>query len=165
MKMGDRIKYLRERANMTQDDLGAIIGVQKSAIRKYEKGEVENIKRSSIKKMADAFGVSPCYLMGWDEETKRIDDKGEEVCFIEKIQMQYGKKAVQILQLFEQLNDQGKSKAIDTLSDLTAIKKYTQTEKVYEIKKAARNGSFEEKAITNNELDEIKNLPDVDDLK
>lgn len=92
MKMGDRIKFLREERNMTQDELGSIIGVQKSAIRKYEKGEVENIKRSSIKKMADAFGVSPCYLMGWDEEENKIEHLAEEVKFIENIQKQYGKE-------------------------------------------------------------------------
>ncbi len=165
MKMGERIKCLRENAKMTQKELGAIIGVQKSAIRKYEKGEVENIKRSSIKKMADVFGVSPCYLMGWDEENKRSDDKSEEVRVIEKIQTHYGTKVIQLLELFKQLNLQGKAKAIDILSDLTAIEKYTQPEKTFQIKKAARNGKFEEKTITNNELNEIKNLPNVDDLK
>lgn len=49
--MGERIKYLRESKGMTQEELGEKIGVQKSAIRKYEKGEVENIKRSNIKKI------------------------------------------------------------------------------------------------------------------
>jgi hypothetical protein len=48
------------------------------------------------------------------------------VLLIEAVQKKYGKKAVQILQLFEQLNDQGKSKAIDTLSDLTVISKYIE---------------------------------------
>lgn len=43
--------------------------------------------------------------------------------------------------------------------------KQNHAEKTYRIKKAARNGSFEEKTITDKELDEIKNLPDVDDLK
>ena len=63
MTMGDRIKYLREKVGLTQEELGEKIGVQKSAIRKYEKGEVENIKRSSVKIMADLFGVTASYLM------------------------------------------------------------------------------------------------------
>ncbi|MBQ6163953.1 MAG: helix-turn-helix domain-containing protein [Clostridia bacterium] len=63
MTMGDRIKTLRLEHNMTQEQLGNVIGVQKSAIRKYESGHVENIKRSSIKKLAQVFGVSPSYLM------------------------------------------------------------------------------------------------------
>ena len=53
---------------MTQEELGNVIGVQKSAIRKYESGMVENIPRSSIQKMAELFGVRPSYLMGFSEE-------------------------------------------------------------------------------------------------
>ena len=67
MKMGDIIKQLRLKNNMTQEELGKLIGVQKSAIRKYESGKVENIKRTSIKIMADRFGVSPSYLMGMED--------------------------------------------------------------------------------------------------
>ncbi len=68
MKMGDRIKYLREPMGMTQEELGEKLGVQKSAITKYENGVVENIKRSTIKNMARIFEVSPCYLLAFDNE-------------------------------------------------------------------------------------------------
>jgi len=67
MKMGEIIRHLRIQNGMTQEELGNLIGVQKSAIRKYEKGEVENIKRSAIKKMAERFNVTPSYLMGLEE--------------------------------------------------------------------------------------------------
>lgn len=69
MNMGDIIKRLRLEKGITQEELGRVIGVQKSAIRKYESGLVQNIKRSSIKKMADYFGVSPSYLLGYEENT------------------------------------------------------------------------------------------------
>lgn len=72
MTMGERIKQLREKNGMTQEELGEYLGVQKSAIRKYEKGSVENIKRTSIKKMADLFKVSPAYLMCFDEQNKEV---------------------------------------------------------------------------------------------
>lgn len=124
MSMGDRIRYLRESRGMTQEELGAKIGVQKAAIQKYEKGMVENIKRSSIKIMADLFGVSPCYLMGWDEEDERINELSEEVKFIEKIQAQYGKEAVQLLSALVQLNDMGKQKALENIQDLLDVPKY-----------------------------------------
>lgn len=79
MTMGDRIKLLREKQGITQEQLGEYLGVQKSAIRKYEKGSIENIKRSSIKKMADLFGVSPAYLMCFEDSPQKkendIDDE------------------------------------------------------------------------------------------
>ena len=70
MDMGERIKQLRLANGLTQEELGKYIGVQKSAIRKYEKGEVQNIKRSSIEILSNLFKVSPSYLMCIDEDIK-----------------------------------------------------------------------------------------------
>ncbi len=64
--MGAIIKRLRLQKGLTQEELGEIIGVQKSAIRKYESGMVQNMKRSSIKKLADFFEVTPSYLLGYE---------------------------------------------------------------------------------------------------
>ena len=64
MDTGDIIKKLRKEHKLTQEDLGAIIGVQKSAIAKYENGRVENLKRSTIEKLATYFNVSPSYISG-----------------------------------------------------------------------------------------------------
>lgn len=67
MDTGDIIKKLRKEHKLTQEDLGAIIGVQKSAIAKYENGRVENLKRSTIEKLANYFNVSPSYILGIQE--------------------------------------------------------------------------------------------------
>lgn len=67
MDTGDIIKKLRKEHKLTQEDLGAIIGVQKSAIAKYENGRVENLKRSTIEKLATYFNVSPSYILGIQE--------------------------------------------------------------------------------------------------
>lgn len=68
MNMGERIKQLRIANGLTQEELGKYIGVQKAAIRKYEKGEVKNMKRTSIQILSNLFKVSPSYLMCIDEE-------------------------------------------------------------------------------------------------
>lgn len=65
--MGQRIRDKRKEYNMTMEELGAKLGVQKSAINKWEKGEVLNIKRSYIKEMAELFHVSPAWLMGMED--------------------------------------------------------------------------------------------------
>ena len=77
MTMAETIRMLRLKRGITQEELGSIIGVQKSAIRKYESGMVENIPRSSIKRMADFFGVTPSYLMGWEDETPTPEEFSE----------------------------------------------------------------------------------------
>ena len=79
MNMGERIKQLRLQKGLTQEELGKYIGVQKSAIRKYEKGSVTNLKRSSIETLAKVFNVTPSYLMCIDDdnnfENNMIDNK------------------------------------------------------------------------------------------
>ncbi len=124
MTMGERIKYLRESIGMTQDELGEKIGVQKSAIVKYEKGKVENIKRSAIKTMAEIFNVSPCYLMGFDEDEDEIKTISKQVALLQVVQDQWGKDSVKMLELFTGLNPDGQKKALNQLEDLSEIPKY-----------------------------------------
>lgn len=66
--MGQIIKDLRTQKGLTQDELAKIVGVQRSAIAKYELGIVDNMKRTTIEIMANFFNVSPTYLMGLEEE-------------------------------------------------------------------------------------------------
>lgn len=68
MEMNRRIKERRLALNLTQEELAQRLGLQKSAIAKYESGRVENIKRSVLAKMAEVLECSPTYLMGWDDE-------------------------------------------------------------------------------------------------
>ena len=70
--MAERIKRLRLRHEMTQEELGEKIGVKRAAINKYENGSVENMKRTTIEKMAVIFDVSPAYLMCFDNRSTNI---------------------------------------------------------------------------------------------
>lgn len=57
MEIGERIREARIAKGMTQEELGKIVGLQKSAIAKYENGRVVNIKRSTIQKLAKALDL------------------------------------------------------------------------------------------------------------
>ena len=70
MCMGSRIKERRVAMGYTQEELAAKLGLQKSAIAKYENGRVENIKRSVIKEMSHVLDCNPSYLMGWDNNVE-----------------------------------------------------------------------------------------------
>ena len=63
MKIGEKIKRARKTKGMTQEELGNIVGVQKSAIAKYESGRVVNIKRSTLQKIASALNIRPSELI------------------------------------------------------------------------------------------------------
>lgn len=69
MGIGQKIKEARVRKGMTQQELGDIIGVQKSAIAKYENGRVVNIKRNTLQKIAKVLEIRPSELI-FDESPK-----------------------------------------------------------------------------------------------
>lgn len=124
MTMGEKIRYLRESLDMSQEELGLLLGVQKSAVAKYENGKVENIKRSTIKKMAEVFNVSACYLMGFDEDEEKVETLSRQVTLLQAVQDQWGKEAVKALSILNELNEEGVKKAISSLEDLSEIPKY-----------------------------------------
>lgn len=57
MDIGQKIKKARIKKGLTQEELGNIVGLQKSAIAKYENGRVVNIKRSTLQKLAKALDL------------------------------------------------------------------------------------------------------------
>ena len=48
MEIGQKIKKARLERGLTQQELGNMVGVQKSAIAKYESGRVVNIKKEAL---------------------------------------------------------------------------------------------------------------------
>ena len=57
MEIGQKIKEARISKGLTQEELGNMVGLQKSAIAKYETGRVVNIKRSTLQKLAQALDL------------------------------------------------------------------------------------------------------------
>lgn len=55
--VGKLIKDARIAKGLTQEQLGSLVGVQKSAIAKYENGRVVNIKRSTLQGLAKALDL------------------------------------------------------------------------------------------------------------
>ena len=52
MNTSEKIRMLRIQKGLSQEALGQLVGVQRAAINKYEKGSVVNIKRSTLQKLA-----------------------------------------------------------------------------------------------------------------
>lgn len=63
MDIGQKIKQARIAKGLTQEELGKIVGLQKSAIAKYENGRVVNIKRSTLQKLAKALSLKGSELI------------------------------------------------------------------------------------------------------
>lgn len=78
MDIGEKIRSARLAKGMTQEELGKMLGVQKSAIAKYESGRVVNIKRSTLKKISDVLGIRPSELIFEGELKKNPAELAEK---------------------------------------------------------------------------------------
>lgn len=67
-----------------------------------------------------------------------------------------------LISSYRSLNNQGKQKLLEYSDDLICSGNYN---KVYNIKTAARDGSFKTTTVTDDDLQKLMDLPDVDDLK
>lgn len=67
--VGEYIKKLRVEKGLTQEELGNMIGVKRAAVNKWESGLVQNLKRTTIQRLADIFDVNPSsFIDGYEPD-------------------------------------------------------------------------------------------------
>lgn len=114
---------------MRQVDVAEKSGLDKAQISQYKNGKYEPMQ-DALYKLAKALNVNVAWLMGHDvpmEVDRRELEQKEMVCNI--IEKCYGSKAYELVELFIKLNDTGKAKALEELSDMVQLSKYTDKEK------------------------------------
>jgi DNA-binding helix-turn-helix protein len=74
----NRLKELRKRKKMTQQELANIIGVTKLTILRWEKGD-RQIKSDKAQQLAEYFNVSVGYLLGYEDNNSFVSSVVNEV--------------------------------------------------------------------------------------
>ena len=90
MSIGKRIKDRRKKLGYNADYIAEKLGVSRSTVFRYEKGDIEKLPTEILEQLAVILQTSPGYLMGWEE------NNGEE-----------------LLNYFQQLNDSRQSIVLD----------------------------------------------------
>ncbi len=68
-----RLKELRNKAHLSQQELSKIIGISKSSINMYERGEREP-GLETVGALADYFDVQTDYLLGKNDDTRSLKE-------------------------------------------------------------------------------------------
>lgn len=79
MTIGERIKEIRNRLDMSQVDFATKINVSKQTLYKYENNLITNIPSDKIEAVAKLAHVSPAYLMGWNISENSISSDKNNV--------------------------------------------------------------------------------------
>lgn len=107
------IKFLRTKKKLTQDDLGVILGVKKSAIQKYESGAVQNLKMETLKQLCEYFNVPPVVFT----HPARINDPENAMGFFSDLNSYQQYRMIN-------LNERGRQRLKDYIDDLLKIEEY-----------------------------------------
>lgn len=79
-----RLQYIisrrRNELNLTYEEIGNVVGVSKSTVRKWETGMIKNMKKDKILLLAKSLNISPSFLL---ETEKEYDNKIKNMIFLE----------------------------------------------------------------------------------
>ena len=123
--IGEKIRKVRKAAHLTQKELAKLSGIAEITIRKYENNE-RNPKKEQIEKIAKALNMNPFEIMGYDywDKSKDVKKLATEVKLLNDIEKEYGSKSAILIGNYNLLNEIGKEKALEYVSDLSEQSKY-----------------------------------------
>lgn len=67
MEFKDLIYRRRKELGLTMEEVAKAVGVSKATVKRWESGEIANIRRDKIAILAKALHTTPAYLMGWSD--------------------------------------------------------------------------------------------------
>lgn len=70
--IGERLKMLRKKANLSVDELSAIIGKDRATVYRYERGDIRKLPFELLEPLAKAFNVTPADIVGIADEDNLI---------------------------------------------------------------------------------------------
>ena len=108
MTIGEKIRFLRVKKNLSQEDLAKVLNTTKQAIYKYENGIVTNIPTDKIEILSTILGTTPSYLMGWEDETPAPELNESERAWLElyrKLSPDVRETFVTLIETFDNLPD------------------------------------------------------------
>ena len=76
MELKDVIRNRRLERGLTMKELADMVGVSEATVSRWESGDIENMKRSSIIAVSRALNIPLNVLMGWEltKTTKDVPD-------------------------------------------------------------------------------------------
>lgn len=69
--MNSPLRRRRKELGLTLAELAEKVGLRDATIQRYESGEIQNIKKDTVLRLAEALDCSPGFLMGWTEPVQK----------------------------------------------------------------------------------------------
>lgn len=133
MTIGERIRAARRERGVRQEALAKAIGVNRSAISKYENDTVP-LKLMTALKIAEALDIDPYYLIDNDQDIDKIfgkymkDGEIELPGLVDGDKMEEVARREELNESFSKLNETGQEEAVKRVGELTEIPRFQKSE-------------------------------------
>lgn len=75
MEIKDLIKTRRLAIGLTLEEVAEKVGVSRATVSRWESGNISNMRRDKIAKLADALHTTPAYILGWSDDPNPVIKK------------------------------------------------------------------------------------------
>lgn len=126
MNIGAKLKFLRDRANLSVEELADKIGKSRSTVYRYENGGIEKLPSSVLVPLALALNTTPADIL--DEEMHDANkfhfSYADKIEILDKLYPPLPDEEMYLVNKFRSLNDIGQKKVFDYIVDLLENDKY-----------------------------------------
>lgn len=107
MTLGERIKQRRLELGLSQMELAEKLGYVSKATISNAEHDRDDMTTTRIERYAEALGVTPAYLMGWEDSVTIEPEIKPDKERLNKVINTYAKKIHELNIYVSQLNEQG----------------------------------------------------------
>lgn len=117
---GKRIKQRRKELGLAADILADKLGVSRSTIFRYEKGDIDKIPVDSLSIIADVLNTTPAYLMGWDGSNGySVQESSDSGTYKRTRMISKDSYEDMVVSEMEKMNSKGKIRLLNTAREMT----------------------------------------------
>lgn len=148
--IGERLKMLRKKANLSVDELSNIIGKDRATVYRYERGDIRKLPFELLEPLAKAFNVTPADIVGIaDEDNLILSNEEKQLVLAYRNQPEMKQAVNKLLGIAE--------------SPPIVQTKAPEPQQTFTVREVARYGQSEEKTLTKEYLDFIKANQETED--
>mgnify|MGYP000786380382 CR=1 FL=1 len=118
MTVGERMRALRKDRGISADKVAEILGVSRSTIFRYEKGDIDKVPAEQLESIASALKTNVGYLLGWTNNSA----PGMYECQRDKVCKEYTQGERELIELYRRADE------ADRLAVNLILQKYADPE-------------------------------------
>lgn len=124
-KLGERLKKLRIKENLTQQQVADVLGITKATVSKYEHGE-RKLNDKYIEQLAQLYHADPLYIiLGITQDRlSRSRWKQRLKAYHAHVETVRDESLSKIKGIFDRLNEEGMKKAVERVEELSEMQRY-----------------------------------------